>query len=161
MLQSFFYKNRFTITILWIFYQPLQMPITKPWIKEIFNLQSSMHGIRSMLWKPQVIISTQFEHAFKRERPDVETQVNNECLPALLLTSWRIRGLRVTMPDPLGRKSLNDRHRHVHRMNISTVSYSVWKHQLFARLWINAMPATLMQENENTRNTIKCTADTQ
>lgn len=85
MLQSFSYENRFTITILWIFYQPLQMPITKPWIKEIFNLQSSMHGIRSMLWKPQVIISTQFEHAFKRERPDVETQVNKS---VYLLYCW-------------------------------------------------------------------------
>lgn len=34
------------------------------------------------------------------------TQVCN--VPALLLTSWRMRGRRVTMPDPLGKKSLED-----------------------------------------------------
>lgn len=76
-----------------------------------FNLQTHLFEVHKL-----AALTVQELCVLCRERRQSISRTDWECfqptqvcnVPALLLTSWRMRGRRVTMPEPLGKKSLED-----------------------------------------------------
>lgn len=69
-------------------------------------------------------------------------------MPALLLTSWRMRGRRVTMPDPLGKKSLNGSLIHTTTRKQEYIQLKVWKSRESNFCWklsLSLMPHQMPQ----------------